>query len=155
MNNQDALQAEVAQLQHENTCLQVELAGKEHAESHLSALVDELRADKAELLSVLRLCEGNIASMHASHPKIWGIWLGVVRAAIAKHGGTISATTMRHGVKYRVTKDSTSRAFQAGDVVWLDAAGDICTPAAAGWMTAEHVEQATEGWAIVEIGEAP
>jgi hypothetical protein len=39
----------------------------------------------AELLEALQLCEGNIDSLLASaHPKVFGIWLDVVRAAITK-----------------------------------------------------------------------
>jgi hypothetical protein len=39
----------------------------------------------AELLEALKLCEGNIDSLLASaHPKVFGIWLDVVRAAITK-----------------------------------------------------------------------
>lgn len=42
----------------------------------------------AELLEALQLCEGNIDSLLASaHPKVFGIWLDVVRAAITKATG--------------------------------------------------------------------
>jgi hypothetical protein len=38
-----------------------------------------------ELLEVLRICEGNISSLLASkHPMVYGVWLDVVRQAIAK-----------------------------------------------------------------------
>jgi hypothetical protein len=41
-----------------------------------------------ELLEALQLCEGNIESLLASaHPKVYGEWLAVVRAAIAKATG--------------------------------------------------------------------
>lgn len=41
-----------------------------------------------ELLDALKLCEGNISSLLASaHPKVFGVWLEVVRAAIAKATG--------------------------------------------------------------------
>ena len=41
-----------------------------------------------DLLEVLELCEGNIASLLASaHPRVYGEWLTVVRAAIAKATG--------------------------------------------------------------------
>ena len=47
-----------------------------------------LIAAAPELLEVLQLCEGNIASLLASaHPKVYGEWLHVVRAAIAKATG--------------------------------------------------------------------
>ena len=42
----------------------------------------------ADLLDALQLCEGNINSLLASaHPKVFSIWLDVVRAAIAKTTG--------------------------------------------------------------------
>ena len=42
----------------------------------------------AELLEALKLCEKNIDSLLASaHPKVFGIWLNVVRAAITKATG--------------------------------------------------------------------
>jgi hypothetical protein len=42
-------------------------------------------ASAPELLEALQICEGNIASLLDSvHPKVFGIWLDVVRAAIAK-----------------------------------------------------------------------
>lgn len=37
----------------------------------------------ANLLEVLKLCEGNIASLNATHPAVWGEWLQVVRKAVA------------------------------------------------------------------------
>jgi hypothetical protein len=47
-----------------------------------------LIAAAPELLEALQLCEGNIASLLAStHPKVYGEWLAVVRAAIAKATG--------------------------------------------------------------------
>ena len=46
----------------------------------------ELQRD--ELLAALKLCEGNISSLLASkHPKVFGAWLDVVRAAINKVKG--------------------------------------------------------------------
>ena len=50
--------------------------------------IDSLEMVNKELLEVLQLCEGNIDSLLASaHPKVFGIWLDVVRAAIAKATG--------------------------------------------------------------------
>jgi hypothetical protein len=47
-----------------------------------------LIAAAPDLLEALVICEGNIASLLASnHPKIYGMWLDVVRAAIAKATG--------------------------------------------------------------------
>lgn len=47
-----------------------------------------LIAAAPELLEVLELCEGNISSLLASaHPKVYGEWLSVVKAAIAKAKG--------------------------------------------------------------------
>jgi hypothetical protein len=47
-----------------------------------------LIAAAPELLEALKLCEGNIASLLASaHPKVYGEWLTVVSAAIAKATG--------------------------------------------------------------------
>jgi len=47
-----------------------------------------LMAAAPDLLEALQLCEGNIDSLLASaHPKVFGIWLDVVRAAIAKATG--------------------------------------------------------------------
>jgi hypothetical protein len=50
---------------------------------------DKARAKLAdvapELLEVLRICESNISSLLASkHPMVYGVWLDVVRRAIAK-----------------------------------------------------------------------
>lgn len=48
----------------------------------------QLIAAAPDLLEALRVCEGNISSLLASnHPKIYGEWLAVVRAAIAKAEG--------------------------------------------------------------------
>jgi hypothetical protein len=53
-----------------------------------AAELRRLHAVNAELLEALQLCEGNIDSLLASaHPKVFGIWLDVVRAAIAKAKG--------------------------------------------------------------------
>ena len=47
-----------------------------------------LIAAAPDLLEALKLCEGNISSLLASkHPKVFGEWLYVVRAAIAKATG--------------------------------------------------------------------
>jgi hypothetical protein len=47
-----------------------------------------LIAAAPELLEALKLCEGNISSLLASaHPKVYGEWLTVVSAAIAKATG--------------------------------------------------------------------
>jgi hypothetical protein len=47
-----------------------------------------LIAAAPDLLDALQLCEGNIDSLLAScHPKVFGEWLTVVRAAIAKATG--------------------------------------------------------------------
>ncbi len=45
----------------------------------------QLIAAAPEMLEALLICEGNIASLLASnHPKVFGGWLDVVRAAIKK-----------------------------------------------------------------------
>ena len=47
-----------------------------------------LRLEVRNLLEALKLCEGNISSLLASaHPKVYGEWLTVVSAAIAKSTG--------------------------------------------------------------------
>ena len=47
-----------------------------------------LIAAAPDLLEALKLCESNISSLLASaHPKVYGEWLTVVRAAIAKAKG--------------------------------------------------------------------
>ena len=47
-----------------------------------------LIAAAPDLLEVLELCQGNISSLLASaHPKVYGEWLTVVKAAIAKAKG--------------------------------------------------------------------
>ena len=49
-----------------------------------------LIAAAPDLLDALQLCEGNIASLLASaHPRVYGEWLTVVRAAIAKATGEV------------------------------------------------------------------
>lgn len=54
-------------------------------ETHPNA---RLIAAAPELLDALKLCEGNISSLLAStHPKVYGEWLAVVSAAIAKATG--------------------------------------------------------------------
>ena len=53
-----------------------------------AAELRRLQSVNAELLEALRICEGNIDSLLASaHPNVFGIWLDVVRAAIAKATG--------------------------------------------------------------------
>lgn len=59
-----------------------------------------------------------------------------------------SSFEMRVGVRYIVTRDSKNREFQRGDRVWMETDGAISCPAANGWMPAEDIEAATEGWAI-------
>ena len=50
--------------------------------------IAQVLAAAPDLLEALRVCEGNISSLLASnHPKIYGEWLAVVRAAIAKAEG--------------------------------------------------------------------
>ena len=50
-----------------------------------AAELRRLHQVNAELLEALQLCEKNIDSLLASaHPKVFGIWLDVVRAAITK-----------------------------------------------------------------------
>ncbi len=57
-------------------------------EQQAAAELRRLNSVNAELLEALHLCEGNIASLLAStHPKVYGEWLAVVRAAIAKATG--------------------------------------------------------------------
>lgn len=55
---------------------------------------------------------------------------------------------MQVGVRYVVTRESQGGEFQVGDQVWLEDDGSIMCPAARGWMPAEHVIEATDGWAI-------
>lgn len=40
-----------------------------------------------DLLAALELTRGNVSSLNASHPAIYGEWLKVIDAAIAKAGG--------------------------------------------------------------------
>jgi hypothetical protein len=50
-----------------------------------AAELRRLHQVNSDLLEALKLCEGNIDSLLASaHPKVFGIWLDVVRAAITK-----------------------------------------------------------------------
>ena len=59
-----------------------ELAQEQHTEIY------GLRLEVHNLLEALKLCEGNISSLLASaHPKVYGEWLTVVSAAIAKSTG--------------------------------------------------------------------
>jgi len=59
-----------------------QLAQEQHTEIY------GLRLKVRNLLEALKLCEGNIASLLASaHPKVYGDWLTVVSAAIAKSTG--------------------------------------------------------------------
>jgi hypothetical protein len=47
-----------------------------------------LRLEVRNLLEALKLCEGNISSLLASaHPRVYGEWLTVVSAAIARSTG--------------------------------------------------------------------
>ena len=56
--------------------------------SAAAAELRRLHKVNSDLLDALKLCEGNIDSLLASaHPKVFGIWLDVVRAAIAKATG--------------------------------------------------------------------
>jgi hypothetical protein len=63
---------------------------KTQADTHESGQMDDKArarlADAApDLLEVLRICESNISSLLASkHPMVYGVWLDVVRQAIAK-----------------------------------------------------------------------
>lgn len=51
---------------------------------HVIDLIDQ----RSALLEALKLCEGNISSLLASnHPKVFGCWLHVVRAAIKSATG--------------------------------------------------------------------
>ena len=53
-----------------------------------AAELRRLHQVNSDLLDALKLCEGNIDSLLASaHPKVFGIWLDVVRVAIAKATG--------------------------------------------------------------------
>jgi hypothetical protein len=53
-----------------------------------AAELRRLHSVNADLLEAIVICEGNIASLLASHhPKVYGMWLDVVRAAIAKATG--------------------------------------------------------------------
>jgi hypothetical protein len=66
------------------------LEGGERSQWIMDAAAEMTRLSQvnAELLEALKLCEGNIDSLLASaHPKVFGIWLNVVRAAIAKATG--------------------------------------------------------------------
>ena len=55
------------------------------AEGSESCANGRLIAAAPELLDALVLCEGNISSLlAAAHPKVYGEWLTVVRAAINK-----------------------------------------------------------------------
>jgi hypothetical protein len=59
-----------------------QLAQEQHTEIY------GLRLEVRNLLEALKLCEGNISSLLASaHPKVYGEWLNVVSAAIAKSTG--------------------------------------------------------------------
>ena len=59
-----------------------QLAQEQHTEIY------GLRLEVRNLLEALKLCEGNISSLLASaHPKVYGEWLTVVSAAIAKSTG--------------------------------------------------------------------
>lgn len=55
---------------------------------------------------------------------------------------------MRVGMHYVVTRASRNGEFKIGDHVWLETDGAIMCREAGGWMPAEDVEEATEGWAI-------
>ncbi len=46
-----------------------------------------LIAAAPEMLEVLKLCHGNVSSLNDTHPAIWGKWLEVISAAIAKAEG--------------------------------------------------------------------
>jgi hypothetical protein len=59
-----------------------ELAQEQHTKIY------GLRLEVRNLLEALKLCEGNISSLLASaHPRVYGEWLTVVSAAIAKSTG--------------------------------------------------------------------
>jgi hypothetical protein len=59
-----------------------ELAQEQHTKIY------GLRLEVRNLLEALKLCEGNISSLLASaHPRVYGEWLTVVSAAIAKSNG--------------------------------------------------------------------
>ena len=56
--------------------------------SKAAAELRRLHSVNADLLEALKLCESNISSLLASaHPKVYGEWLTVVRAAITKATG--------------------------------------------------------------------
>jgi hypothetical protein len=43
-----------------------------------------LIAAAPEMLEALKISRGNVASLNAAHPAIWGEWLKVIDAAISK-----------------------------------------------------------------------
>jgi hypothetical protein len=43
-----------------------------------------LIAAAPEMLEALKISRGNVASLNAAHPAIWGEWLKMIDAAIAK-----------------------------------------------------------------------
>lgn len=46
-----------------------------------------LIAAAPEMLEALKISRGNVASLNAAHPAIWGEWLNVIDAAISKAEG--------------------------------------------------------------------
>jgi len=48
----------------------------------------KLECENAALLEALKISRGNVASLNASHPAVWGEWLKVIDAALAKAEGS-------------------------------------------------------------------
>ena len=60
----------------------------------------------------------------------------------------MSTKEMQPGSWYLVTRASRNREFQVGDRIKMCADGSIDVPAAAGWMPAEDVPDATRGMRV-------
>ena len=55
---------------------------------------------------------------------------------------------MIQGIRYIVTRASAHGEFEPGDRIWLEPDGAIMCPTVGGWMPAEDVPAATQGWEI-------